>query len=127
MVPKVVILDPALGKLSPEGVWISSGIRSVDHCVELLCRVGEPDAEVDASAKKGLSLLPEGLLRLKRDPDDDEARLATMLGARYSMDGIAKRVSVGGSHAIGHALGALGVPHGLPSPSLKTRPIGVVG
>ena len=119
--PKVVILDPALGRLSPEDVWISSGIRSMDHCIELLCRVIEPDADVGESAKKGLALLSEGLLKLKKDPDDDEARLATMLGARYSMDGVAKLVHVGGSHAIGHALGGLGVPHGLPSLSTELK------
>lgn len=115
MTPQVVILDPALGRLSPEDVWISSGIRSVDHSVELLCRIIEPDADVDVSAKKGLTLLPEGLLKLKKDPDDDEARMATMLGARFSMDGLVKKIRVGGSHAIGHALGGLGVPHGYTS------------
>lgn len=115
MTPKAVILDPVLARLSPEDVWIPSGIRSIDHCIELLCRVIEPDADVDESAKKGLALLAGGLLKLKRDPGDDEARLATMLGARFSMDGVAKLIRVGGSHAIGHALGALGVPHGYTS------------
>jgi len=85
--PSVVILDPVLGRMSPPNVWFTSGVRAMDHCIELLCRVTHPDADVDESAKKGLVLLAKGLLDLKVDPGNNEARLNTLLGGCYSMDG----------------------------------------
>lgn len=85
--PSVVILDPVLGRMSPAEVWFPSGVRAMDHCIELLCRVTHPDSDVDESAKKGLVLLAKGLLNLKINADDDQARLDTLLGGCYSMDG----------------------------------------
>jgi alcohol dehydrogenase class IV len=85
--PSVVILDPVLGRMSPAEVWFPSGVRAMDHCIELLCRLTHPDPDVDESAKKGLVLLAKGLLDLKTNADDDKARLNTLLGGCYSMDG----------------------------------------
>jgi alcohol dehydrogenase class IV len=42
----VVILDPGLGRMSPPDVWFTSGVRAMDHCIELLCRVTHPDVDV---------------------------------------------------------------------------------
>ena len=117
--PSVVILDPVLGRMSPSDVWFNSGVRAMDHCIELLCRVTYPDADIDDSAKKGLVLLAKDLLDLKLDPGNDGARLNTLLGGCYSMDGICKRIPVGAAHAIGHSLGALGVDYGKLHPHLQ--------
>ncbi|KAG7111239.1 Dehydrogenase FUM7 like protein [Verticillium longisporum] len=35
--PDLVIQDPELCTTTPERIWLSTGIRAVDHCVETLC------------------------------------------------------------------------------------------
>ena len=108
--PALVILDPALTVTTPAWVWLSTGVRSVDHCVEVLCSLRSRDAN-DSEAEKGLRELIPSLLRCKRDPADLEARLDAMLGANSAARAV-KGVPLGGSHAIGHQLGPMGVGHG---------------
>lgn len=88
LIPDVVILDPALARSTPEWIWISSGVRAIDHCVETLCRLGQPDEKVDDDAKKALSALASGLLQSKEHPEDLEIRLETQLAANVAMDGM---------------------------------------
>jgi alcohol dehydrogenase class IV len=87
LIPDVVILDPVLAKSTPEWLWTSSGVRAIDHCVETLCRLGQPDEKVDDDAKKALSSLASGLLQSKEHPEDLEIRLETQLAANVAMDG----------------------------------------
>ncbi len=37
VMPRAAILDPAVTVHTPEWLWLSTGIRAVDHCVEGLC------------------------------------------------------------------------------------------
>jgi maleylacetate reductase len=37
IMPSAVILDPAITVHTPEWLWLSTGIRAVDHCVEGVC------------------------------------------------------------------------------------------
>ena len=37
IMPSAVVLDPAITLHSPEWLWLSTGIRAVDHCVEGVC------------------------------------------------------------------------------------------
>ncbi len=53
VMPSAVILDPALTLHTPEWLWLSTGIRAVDHCVEGVCS-NEAHAFGDAHALKGL-------------------------------------------------------------------------
>ncbi|KAI9048613.1 hypothetical protein LZ554_007445 [Drepanopeziza brunnea f. sp. 'monogermtubi'] len=109
----LVILDPALSISTPERIWLSTGVRAVDHCVEGLCSLdGRATAETDEGFASGLKLLVPSLLLTKRDRGDEEARLNSMLGVIDSMKGVGAGVPMGGSHAIGHQLGPLGVGHG---------------
>jgi maleylacetate reductase len=116
IVPKAVILDPAITVHTPEWLWLSTGIRAVDHCVEGLCS-GFANPYGDAQAKKGLELLGRGLPRVKADPEDDlDARLDCQMGAWLSMAPFASGVPMGASHGIGYILGAVhDVPHGYTS------------
>ena len=36
-IPSAVILDPAITVHTPEWLFLSTGIRAVDHCVEGIC------------------------------------------------------------------------------------------
>ena len=58
IMPSAVILDPAVTVHTPEWLWLSTGIRAVDHCVEGICS-NEANAYADAQALKGLALLSE--------------------------------------------------------------------
>lgn len=110
----LIILDPELCLTTPEYHWLSTGVRAIDHCIEALCSL-EATPESDDKAAQGLRLLAPSLLRCKVDLKDVEARRQCQLGVRYAMENIRSGVPMGGSHAIGHMLGPLGVPHGITS------------
>jgi maleylacetate reductase len=115
VMPRAVILDPAVTLHTPEWLWLSTGIRAVDHCVEGLCsREAHPYA--DAQALKGLSMLTQALPRVKADPNDLDARMDCQIGTWLSMGPLSSGVPMGASHGIGYVLGAVfGVPHGYTS------------
>jgi maleylacetate reductase len=123
-----VILDPAITVHTPDWLFLSTGIRAVDHCVEGVCS-GEAHPYADAQALRGLSLLTRGLPRVKADPSDLQARLDCQIGAWLSMGPLASGVPMGASHGIGYVLGAVfDIPHGhtscimLPSVMRWNRP-----
>ena len=112
MMPRVVILDPKVARHTPEWLFLSTGIRAVDHCVEGIC-AATSNPYGDAQALRGLALLATGLAGVKADPADDAARLDCMLGAWLSMGPLTSGVPMGASHGIGYVLGGkFGVPHG---------------
>jgi maleylacetate reductase len=112
VMPRAVILDPAIGLHTPEWLWLSTGIRAVDHCVEGICSQ-ESQPYGDAQALKGLSLLTQALPRVKADGRDLDARMDCQLGTWLSTGPLAAGVPMGASHGIGYVLGAeFGVPHG---------------
>jgi maleylacetate reductase len=114
-IPRAVILDPAITVHTPEWLFLSTGIRAVDHCVEGICsREAQPYG--DAQALHGLSMLARGLPRVKADPRDLAARLDCQIGTWLSTGPLASGVPMGASHGIGYVLGAaFGVPHGVTS------------
>ncbi len=112
VVPKAVILDPAVTRHTPMWLFLSTGIRAVDHCVEGICS-GESSPYGDAQALHGLALLARGLPKVKADPTDMAARLDCQIGAWLSMAPLAAGVPMGASHGIGYVLGAVfDIPHG---------------
>jgi maleylacetate reductase len=129
IIPAAVILDPALTVHTPEWLFLSTGIRAVDHCVEGLCS-NEANPYADAQALRGLSLLTSGLPRVKADPTDLQARLDCQMGSWLSMGPLAAGVPMGASHGIGYVLGAVfDIPHGhtscimLPSVMRWNKPV----
>src|SRR5438477_6568426 len=115
VMPRAAILDPALTVHTPEWLFLSTGIRAVDHCVEGICsREAHPYA--DAQALKGLSMLAQALPRVKADASDLDARMDCQIGTWLSTGPLASGVPMGASHGIGYVLGAeFGVPHGYTS------------
>lgn len=112
LAPSEVILDPALTLPTPEWLWLSTGVRAVDHCVEAVASRAS-NAYCDAQSLYGLELLVSGLTRCKADPLDLQARLDCQLGAWLSMSSVQAGVPKGASHGIGHILGgSFGVAHG---------------
>ncbi|MCP3461715.1 iron-containing alcohol dehydrogenase [Bradyrhizobium sp. CCGUVB23] len=115
MVPRATILDPAITVHTPEWLFLSTGIRAVDHCVEAICS-GETHPYADAQSVKGLAMLADALPRVKANPSDLDARMNAQLGTWLSMGALAAGVPMGASHGIGYVLGAaFDVPHGYTS------------
>lgn len=115
MAPQTVILDPRVTVHTPAELWLSTGIRAVDHAVEDLCSINSQPLS-DAASVHALKLLGRSLRRTKADPSDLDARLESMFGVWLSLTGTQGGVQKGASHAIGHVLGGTaGVPHGYTS------------
>jgi maleylacetate reductase len=113
--PRVAILDPAVTVHTPEWLFLSTGLRAVDHAVEDLCSIN-PQPLSDGSSLHALRLLSRGLRTVKQDPSDLQARMECQIGAWMSVIGSQNGVTKGASHGIGHVLGGTaGVPHGYTS------------
>lgn len=112
MVPGAVILDPAITLHTPMWLWLSTGMRSVDHAVEAVCSPsGSPF--VDGCALQALRLLSRALPRTRENPTDLEARADCQTAMWLAMTGMGSLVPMGASHGIGHVLGGTcDVPHG---------------
>lgn len=112
MIPRTVVFDPALTLHTPLDLWLSTGMRSVDHAVESsYSPYGSPF--VDGTSMQALRLLPGALKRTKKDPGDLEARADAQSGMWLSQMGMWSLVPMGASHGIGHVLaGTFHVPHG---------------
>jgi alcohol dehydrogenase class IV len=111
---KAIILDAELTTATPEWLWLSSGLRSVDHCIEAISS-NTAHPFTDALAAHSLTMLTAYLRRCKDDPTDLVARTYAHVAAWMSVCGLAN-VTLGLSHGIGHQLGArCNVPHGITS------------
>ncbi len=114
-IPRTVIFDPAPTVHTPLWVWLSTGVRAIDHATEGLCSP-RSNAISDGMYQHALKLLGSSLLKTKRDPADLDARLESFYGIWLAIAGRHGGVEMGASHAIGHALGgSCGVPHGYTS------------
>lgn len=108
---EIVIFDPNLARATPEGLWLSSGVRAVDHAIEAIL---SPDANpfIDGCALHALRLLGKSLRATKAAPGDLVARQESQFGVWLASQSVG-RVRYGASHGIGHQLGAVaGVAHG---------------
>lgn len=112
MIPRTVVFDPRLTLHTPLDLWLSTGMRSVDHAVEsFYSPFGSPF--VDGTSLQALRTLPAALKRTKADPDDLQARADAQTGMWLSQMGMWSLVPMGASHGIGHVLaGSFHVAHG---------------
>ncbi|NBS39427.1 MAG: iron-containing alcohol dehydrogenase [Betaproteobacteria bacterium] len=118
--PAAVILDPRATLYTPTWLWLSTGLRALDHAIEGLCSVN-PSPLIHALGLEAVRLLSKGLRQSNQHPDDLQARLDCLQGAWLAGIGI-MRVPFGASHGIGHSLGAVtGMSHGYTSDGLHPR------
>ncbi|GJJ14806.1 hypothetical protein Clacol_009074 [Clathrus columnatus] len=103
---KCVILDPELCTTTPMRLWLGSGIRAVDHCIEALCSE-KCTSEIGLVAEQGLRNLLIGLLASHEDSQNVLAKGQSQIGAWQAMRAIHEKVELGASHAIGHQLGGV--------------------
>ncbi|KAF2155406.1 Dehydroquinate synthase-like protein [Myriangium duriaei CBS 260.36] len=117
----LVLCDPVLASSAPQELWLSSGVRCIDHCVETICN-RYCTAEGEADALKGLAEMVQGLIEYKQGSGEDRAKFLhgiseAQKGSRQAIKAlIVHKNSFGPSHAIGHQLGSVaGVMHGITS------------
>ncbi|MGB6451026.1 MAG: iron-containing alcohol dehydrogenase, partial [Steroidobacteraceae bacterium] len=113
--PCVVIHDPQLCVETPEELWVSTGIRVLDHAVETIyAKRAHPLS--NALAVRAIRMIVEYLpSSLGSSPVHIEHRGECLDAAWLSLYG-AFNTGLGLSHALGHQIGpAWGVPHGVTS------------
>ncbi|MEJ0018346.1 MAG: iron-containing alcohol dehydrogenase [Acetobacteraceae bacterium] len=86
MMQRSVILDPAATLHTPEWLFLSTGIRAVDHAVEDICSINAQPLS-DGTSIHALRLLAAGLRAVRSDPANLEARLDCQLGSWMSIMG----------------------------------------
>lgn len=112
--PMNVVLDPRITLHTPDNLWLSTGVRALDHAVETICS-SAPEPMADGCALHAIRLLGKSLRRNVEAADDLQARLDSQIAVWLACMGL-NRVPYGASHGTGHQLGAVaGVPHGLTS------------
>ena len=112
--PASVILDASLAAHTPLDLWLSTGMRAVDHAIETVCSIAATPF-TDALALESLAKLASSLRASASDPADLKAREDAQLAVWLASSGL-DRTPYGASHGIGHQLGAVaGVPHGICS------------
>ena len=125
-VPPVVILDPAATVYTPETLWLSTGIRALDHAVEGYLYGGDHPI-TDVTGLEGARRLMEYLPRSKRSPEDLEARLELQIAAWLAYFG-PMNTPMGHSHELGRRIGAsYDVPHGITSCIVLAASLEVLG
>ncbi|GAC1654752.1 MAG: iron-containing alcohol dehydrogenase [Herpetosiphon sp.] len=112
--PQAVILDPELTLATPIELWLSSGIRAMDHAVETLYAPGRHPIS-DVLALAAIARLFQYLPQCKDAPLDTAVRLELQIAAWMSFFGEVN-TPMGLSHNIGRRIGATyNVPHGITS------------
>ncbi|HEY2599162.1 MAG TPA: iron-containing alcohol dehydrogenase [Candidatus Dormibacteraeota bacterium] len=109
-----VIYDAELTIATPMALWLSTGIRALDHGVEGFLAEGEHPFS-DTMALEGIRRLFASLPRAMAAPADVDVRTENQLGAWFTFTLPAQ--SAGGlSHVMGKQIGARhGIPHGVTS------------
>lgn len=112
--PRSVILDASLTLATPMQLWLSSGIRAVDHAVETLYAPGSHPIN-DILALEAISRLFQELPRSKKYPEDLVARTELQLAAWMSFFGEVN-TPMDLSHHLGRRIGAsYNIGHGITS------------
>ncbi|HKZ26844.1 MAG TPA: iron-containing alcohol dehydrogenase, partial [Rubrobacteraceae bacterium] len=125
-VPPVVILDAEATLYTPEKLWLSTGVRALDHAIEGFLAQGEHPIE-DVLGLKGAGRLMEYLPRSKAAPEDVGMRHELQLAAWMAYFG-PYNTPMGLSHGLGRRIGAsYEVPHGYTSCVTLAPTLEVVG
>lgn len=107
--PGTVILDPDMTLETPDRLWRSTGIRSLDHAIESLIHQNLLPLSRDA-ALKAIKMLSSNL-----HEHDVASRLECQIAAWYSYWQVYDS-PMGISHTLGRILGArYDIPHGITS------------
>ncbi len=111
---KAIVYDAELTTHTPQWLFLSTAIRSLDHAIEGYCSADSSPYH-QGHFIHAMRLFNEALPRVEENPADLEARSLSQHAVWLACCGLGT-VSHGASHGIGYILGSLcGVPHGYTS------------
>jgi len=116
VLPRTVINDPLLTLATPDWLWVSTGIRALDHAIECAYAIRHQPIS-DALAAKSIALFVEHLKASITTAGDEQLahRGHCQFASWYSIYG-AMNTRFGLSHLLGHQIGPRwNVPHGITS------------
>ena len=116
VLPRTVIADPALTLATPDWLWVSTGIRALDHAIECAYAIRHQPIS-DVLAAKSIALFVEHLHASITTKGDEQLahRGHCQFASWYSIYG-AMNTRFGLSHLLGHQIGPRwNVPHGITS------------
>lgn len=125
LMPRAIVLSPALTVHTPEALWLGSATRAMDHAIEALLSVNATPL-ADAVVLDGIGRMVEALRRWREAPSDLARRADCQLASWLCSFGLSShggggRLMMGPSHAIGHVLGGTcNVPHYFCTPVLMS-------
>ncbi len=114
LMPRAVIYDAQLALDTPMELWLSTGIRALDHAVEGFLADGDHPFN-DVMALEAVRRLFKSLPEAKADPKDTGVRTENQLAAWFSFT-LPSASAAGLSHMMGKQIGARHrIPHGVTS------------
>lgn len=115
LAPQIIIYDAELSQDTPGRLWLSTGMRALDHAIETLYR---PDTNPlnQAQCLHAIQQLFTFLPLCKKDPKNLDYRQRLMVGGFISLWPENRSGALGLSHGLGHRLGAtFKIGHGITS------------
>lgn len=116
--PSYIIYDSKFGLHSPPDLFITTGIRALDHAVESQYHPSATLMPCQWMCLVAINQLFENLPKYKANPKDEDVIVRLYLAAYASLGfiGLNLTAGLGLSHAMGYALGSpYGIPHGVTS------------
>ncbi|KAL8845233.1 MAG: hypothetical protein Q9176_000401 [Flavoplaca citrina] len=118
LIPQVILYDSSFAKETPQKLWLSTGIRSLDHAVELMYYPTASEAPTKQLCLTAISQLFEYLPKCKKEPENEDYITRLQLASFTSLFGLGLNLKgpLGLSHTLGYALGSpYNIPHGMTS------------
>jgi alcohol dehydrogenase class IV len=118
LTPQAVFYDAKFGLETPQKLLMSTGMRALDHAVELMYNPSTPEFPTKDMALKAVSSLFDYLPRYSKDPKNEEYITNLFLASYASLGflGTTLKGPIGLSHTLGYALGSpYSIPHGITS------------
>ncbi|KAH3981703.1 hypothetical protein HBH98_067810 [Parastagonospora nodorum] len=118
LVPHVVLYDAQFALQTPERLWTSTGLRAMDHAIELLYHPTATEMPARWLTLQAAASLFENLPKYKADPKNEDVITKLQLAAFASLGFLGYNIKggLGLSHALGYALGSpYDIPHGITS------------
>ncbi|KAF2705547.1 Dehydroquinate synthase-like protein [Pleomassaria siparia CBS 279.74] len=118
LVPHVVLYDAQFALHTPERLWMSTGMRAMDHAMELMYHGTAAEMPARWLCLQAAGDLFDNLPKYKADPKDEGVITKLQLASFASLGFLGTNIKggLGLSHALGYALGSpYGIPHGITS------------
>lgn len=114
-----IFYDPQYVRYTPKNLWLSTGMRAMDHAVECMYHPTSAEVPWKVLSQWAVSELFECLPKARDSHPDDENVSGRLMLAAYASSGLKGENLKGGmglSHSLGLALGSpYGIPHGITS------------